>query len=280
MKKQNKIIIICFIPIISIFLVVNSLFVEYNYDVCERYPNSTSWKCNVKPPSDGMVDYGNYAGLNLGKIYNPTFVTDLAWFNENREDHGEYYLIPYNYNWVLFKENKIVGFVDKPFYSCEGNGKGIALNMDEHKKTDDKYYLDEAYKYYYGLTNSFLHDGDYWIHGFYHKDIGGTYILNSQMYCLANIYGLYEHTNDPEIKEFFDNGVKRLEMDIESYLVDGGTIYSKYSNTFKPHKGHPDYVNLVKIFYEWSDSEKLKSVYNKMAKDYNESTNTLEFELI
>ena len=45
-----------------------------------------------------MVDYKNLFGMDIGKVYNPNFVDNAAWFldSSNYEDHVDYYLIPYN----------------------------------------------------------------------------------------------------------------------------------------------------------------------------------------
>jgi hypothetical protein len=50
-----------------------------------------------------MVNYKNLYDLNIGKVYNPNFVDNADWFldSSNYEDHVDYYLIPYNYNWYL-----------------------------------------------------------------------------------------------------------------------------------------------------------------------------------
>ena len=51
-----------------------------------------------------MVDYKNLYDLNIGKVYNPNFVDNADWFldSSNYEDHVDYYLIPYNYNWYFY----------------------------------------------------------------------------------------------------------------------------------------------------------------------------------
>jgi hypothetical protein len=53
-----------------------------------------------------MVDYKNLFDLNIGKVYNPNFVDNADWFldSSNYEDHVDYYLIPYNYNWYFYSD--------------------------------------------------------------------------------------------------------------------------------------------------------------------------------
>lgn len=224
---------------------------------------STNWNCNVELTSDEngeiMVDYGNYAGLGIGKVYNPNFITNIEWFENNHDDYDSYYLVPYNYDWPIYNTNGTIT-VFAPFYSCEGQTRAMTLNHQMYNTTGEQKYLDDAYKYYYGVTDTFLNE-NYWVHGFYHDDIGGTYILNSQMYCLIAIYNFYEETNDNEIKEFFDYGIERLEYEIDWYTLENGTKYDKQTGYFKPHVEHPDYSKILMMLYEYTGNEKLAQVH-------------------
>lgn len=223
------------------------------------------WSCLVHTTDENgvyMIDYKNYEGANIGKVYNPNFISEILWFEEHLEDHGDYYMIPYEYPWPLINSDGTTTIVQPPFYSCEAQGKGMHLALSEYENTGDEKYKDMAYKFYHGMIDTEL-TNDYWIQGFYHKDIGGTSILNSQMYCLINIYGMYERTNDPEIKEFFDRGIERLEQDIDYYTVVNGTVYDKHTKFFKPHSEHPDYADILKWLQERSDSEKLAQVHEE-----------------
>lgn len=186
-----------YIPVVLSIIILPSVY----FYTEEIFKECTAWECSVSTTLDEngiyMVDYSNYANAHIGKVYNPNFVNKLSWFEENVEIYDEYYLIPYDYNWVIFNKDKSITYTEAPFYSCEGQGKAIQLSMQKYNETGDTKYRDMAYKYYYGITNTELND-NYWVYGFYHKSIGGIDILNSQMYCLINIYDFYKETNDPK----------------------------------------------------------------------------------
>jgi hypothetical protein len=87
-----------------------------------------------------MVDYKNLFGMNIGKAYNPNFVDYPDWFLNNYDDHGGYYLIPYNYDWQFYSQ------VSAPWYDCEAQSKAIFVMAKEYNATGDVKYLDFSEK--------------------------------------------------------------------------------------------------------------------------------------
>jgi len=77
-----------------------------------------------------MVDYKNLFGLKIGKVYNPNFVDNADWFldSSNYEDHVDYYLIPYNYNWDFYSE------ISAPWYGCEAQSKAMLVTAKNTMK--------------------------------------------------------------------------------------------------------------------------------------------------
>lgn len=213
-----------------------------------------------------MVNYKNLYFLGIGKVYNPNFIDDINWFMNNFEDRGDYYLIPYNYNWFVFCDF-LVCALEKPFYSCEGQGQALTVALEKYFKTKDEKFFKFAKKIFQSFVDSPLEE-DYWLQGFYHRDIGGTYILNSQIFCLLDVYTFYELTEDPIALDIFNGGVKRLENEIDSYAAEGGTIYDKYNRNFKSHSEHPEYLDILSELAKKSKSTKLAEVHDKWIEDF------------
>lgn len=226
------------------------------------------WDCvEITTDSNGvqMIDYKNLAGLGIGKVYNPGAV-DTSETPEWFLDRSQYNnvngntLLMYEYNWWLNSAEHGHQVVNGPFYSCES--QSIALRaiipLDE----------DFAYEVYEGLINPPLTE-DYWMQGFWDEEIGGTYIMNSQLYCLTYVYDFYELTGDEQVLEFYMNGVERLEKEIDSFTTVNGTWYDRYSaDNFKSHLNHPKYIEMLGEIADISNSEKLQKVYEHWNTEY------------
>ena len=108
--------------------------------------NETEWS-DIEYFTDAnnntMVDYKNLFGLNTGKVYNPNFVNNANWFlnSSNYEDHSDYYLIPYNYNWDFYSE------ISAPWYGCEAQSKAMLVTAKKYNETGDSKYLEFSKKY-------------------------------------------------------------------------------------------------------------------------------------
>ena len=266
MKRVNLIVwlLVSFVLFVFIFD-----FVIYNFSL--TYDCKT-WDCvETYYYNDGIVvvDYKNLWNMNIGKIEHPNFITNPEWYIKNAENrNNEYYIIPYNYPWSLEFTNGTYMFVkDPPFYSCEGQGNALSVLMDEYLKTNNTKYRDAAYMYFNGFEKSELND-NYWFHGFYYKTIGGTYILNSQIYCLNYLKTFYDVSGDKRALELYNKGVERLEKDIDWYTVENGTRYSKIDNVIKSHITHRSYTDILGILVNNTGSEKLERVYKKWDNDY------------
>ena len=90
-----------------------------------------------------MVDYKNLYDLNIGKVYNPNFVDNADWFidSSNYEDHVDYYLIPYNYNWYFYSD------ISAPWYGCEAQSKAMLVTAKKYNETGNSQYLEFSKKY-------------------------------------------------------------------------------------------------------------------------------------
>lgn len=221
-----------------------------------------TWDCiEIISDDNGitMVDYKNLWYLNIGKVYNPFAVDDINWFMNNFEDHGDYFLIPFEYDWYychLDNECKL----EKPFYSCEAQGNALVLSIKKYQETNNEEYLNFADKIFQSFIESPLVE-NYWFQGFYHRDIGGTYIMNSQLICLLAVYDYYELTNNPMALEIFEKGIVRLENEIDYFTTDGGTTYDKLNDNFKSHEEHPEYLELLNELSDKSKSAKLTQIH-------------------
>jgi len=96
-----------------------------------------------------MVDYKNLYDLNIGKVYNPNFVDNADWFldSSNYENHVDYYLIPYNYNWYFYSD------ISAPWYGCEAQSKAMLVTAKKYNETGDSKYLEFSKKVFNGLNS-------------------------------------------------------------------------------------------------------------------------------
>ena len=209
-----------------------------------------------------MVDYKNLFGLNIGKVYNPNFVDNADWFldSSNYEDHGDYYLIPYNYNWHFYSK------LSAPWYGCEAQSKAMLVTAKKYNETGDSKYLEFSKKVFNGLNSPVLnHDG--WLLGVAIENNHGK-ILNSQLFCVANLMTYYEYTGDERALKLFKKGVDVLEKNIDDLSTDCGTYYTLSKDRLVSHQKHPEYMKMLERLYLMTESNTLKNTLDDWQYDY------------
>jgi len=209
-----------------------------------------------------MVDYKNLFGLEIGKVYNPNFVDNANWFldSSNYEEYGDYYLIPYNYDWHYYSK------LSAPWYGCEAQSKAMLVTAKKYNETGDSKYLEFSKKVFNGLNSPVLnHDG--WLMGVVTEKNNGK-ILNSQLFCVANLMTYYEYTGDERALKLFKKGVDVLEKNINDLSVDCGTYYSLSKNRVVSHQKHPEYMKMLERLYLMTESNTLKNTLDKWQHDY------------
>ena len=209
-----------------------------------------------------MVDYKNLFGLNIGKVYNPNFVDNADWFldSSNYEDHVDYYLIPYNYNWHFYSK------ISAPWYGCEAQSKAMLVTAKKYNETGDSKYLQFSKKVFNGLNSPVLNQ-DGWLLGVVTENNNGK-ILNSQLFCVANLMTYYEYTGDERALTLFKKGVDVLEENINDLSVDCGTYYSLSKDRFVSHQQHPEYMKMLERLYLMTGSNTLKNTLDDWQYDY------------
>ncbi|MDW0245120.1 MAG: D-glucuronyl C5-epimerase family protein [Nitrososphaeraceae archaeon] len=209
-----------------------------------------------------MVDYKNLFGLNIGKVYNPNFVDNADWFldSSNYEDHGDYYLIRYNYNWHFYSK------ISAPWYGCEAQSKAMLVTAKKYNETGESKYLEFSTKVFNGLNSPVLNQ-DGWLLGVVTENNNGK-ILNSQLFCVANLMTYYKYTGDERALKLFKKGVDVLEKNINDLSVNCGTYYSLSKNRIVSHQQHPEYMKLLERLYLMTGSDTLKNTLDKWQHDY------------
>jgi D-glucuronyl C5-epimerase C-terminus len=209
-----------------------------------------------------MVDYKNLYGLNIGKVYNPNFVDNADWFLDSRnyEDHVDYYLIPYNYKWHFYSK------ISPPWYGCEAQSKAMLVTAKKYNETGDSTYLEFSKKVFNGLNSPVLNQGG-WLLGVV-AEKNNAIILNSQLFCVANLMTYYEYTGDERALTLFKKGVDVLEKNINDLSGDCGTYYSLSKDKFVSHQQHPEYLKMLERLYLMTGSNTLKNTLDKWQHDY------------
>jgi D-glucuronyl C5-epimerase C-terminus len=209
-----------------------------------------------------MVDYKNLFGLNIGKVYNPNFVDNADWFfdSSNYEDHVDYYLVPYNYNWHFYSK------ISAPWYGCEAQSKAMLVTAKKYNETGDSKYLEFSKKVFNGLNSPVLNQ-DGWLLGVV-TEKNNAKILNSQLFCVANLMSYYEYTGDERALTLFNKGVDVLEKNINDLSGDCGTYYSLSKDNFVLHQDHPEYIKMLERLYLMTGSNTLKNTLDKWQHDY------------
>jgi D-glucuronyl C5-epimerase C-terminus len=225
----------------------------------------TDWS-DIEYLSDGnnntMVDYKNLLGLNIGKVYNPNFVDNADWFLDHRnyEDHGDYYLIPYNYNWYFYSD------ISAPWYGCEAQSKAMLVTAKKYNETGDSKYLEFSKKVFDGLNSPVL-NRDGWLLGVA-IDNKNAKILNSQLFCVANLMTYYEYAGDERALYLFKKGVDIVERNINDLSTDCGTYYTLSKDNLVSHQKHPEYIKMLERLYLMTESNTLKNMLDKWQHDY------------
>jgi hypothetical protein len=209
-----------------------------------------------------MVDYKNLFGLNIGKVYNPNFVDNADWFlgSSNYEDHVDYYLIPYNYNWHFYS------VISAPWYGCEAQSKAMLVTAKKYNETGDSKYLKFSKKVFNGLNSPVLNQHG-WLLGVAIENKNAK-ILNSQLFCVANLMTYYEYTGDNRALTLFKKGVNVLEKNIKDLSTDCGTYYTLSKDRLVSHQKHPEYIKMLERLYLMSGSNTLKNSLEKWKHDY------------
>jgi hypothetical protein len=225
----------------------------------------TGWS-DIEYLSDGnnntMVNYKNLFGLDIGKVYNPNFVDDADWFldSSNYEDHVDYYLVPYNYNWHFNSK------ISAPWYGCEAQSKAMLVTAKKYNGTGNFKYLEFSKKVFNGLNSPVLNQ-DGWLLGVVTEKHNAK-ILNSQLFCVANLMTYYEYTGDERALILFKNGVDVVEKNINDLSEDCGTYYSLSKDRFVSHQKHPEYIKMLERLYLMTESNTLKNTLDKWQHDY------------
>ena len=209
-----------------------------------------------------MVDYKNLFDLNIGKVYNPNFVDNADWYldSSNYEDHEDYYLIPYNYNWHFYSK------ISAPWYGCEAQSKAMLVTAKKYNETGDSQYLEFSKKVFNGLNSPVLnHDG--WLLGVA-AEKNNAKILNSQLFCVANLMTYYEYTGNERALKLFKKGVDVVEKNINDLTEDCGTYYSLSKDNLVSYQKHPEYIKMLERLYLMTESITLKNTLDKWQHDY------------
>jgi len=209
-----------------------------------------------------MVDYKNLLGLNIGKVYNPNFVDNADWFLDSRnyEDHRDYYLIPYNYNWYFYSD------ISAPWYGCEAQTKAMLVTAKKYNETGDSKYLEFSKEVFNGLNSPVLNQHG-WLLGVA-IDNKNAKILNSQLFCVANLMTYYEYTGDGRALTLFKKGVDVVERNINDLSTDCGTYYTLSKDNLVSHQKHPEYIKMLERLYLMTESNTLKNTLDKWHHDY------------
>jgi D-glucuronyl C5-epimerase C-terminus len=209
-----------------------------------------------------MVDYKNLYDLNIGKVYNPNFVDNADWFldSSNYEDHVDYYLIPYNYNWYFYSD------ISAPWYGCEAQSKAMLVTAKKYNETGHSKYLEFSKKVFNGLNSPVLNQ-DGWLLGVVAEN-NNAKILNSQLFCVANLMTYYEYTGDERALTLFKKGVDVLEKNINDLSGDCGTYYSLSKDKIVSHQQHPEYMKMLERLYLMTGSNTLKNTLDDWQHDY------------
>jgi len=227
--------------------------------------NETEWsdiEYHRDAKNNTMVDYKNLFGLNIGKVYNPNFIDNADWFldSSNYENHGDYYLIPYRYNWYYYTD------ISGPWYGCEAQSKAMLVTAKKYNETGESRYVEFSKKVFNGLNSSVLNQ-DGWLLGVAIENKNAK-ILNSQLFCVANLMTYYEYTGDERALTLFKKGVNVLEKNIDDLTAKCGTYYTLSKDRYVSHQQHPEYLKMLERLYLMTGSNTLKSTLNDWQHDY------------
>jgi hypothetical protein len=142
----------------------------------------------------------------------------------------------------------------------------MLVTAKKYNETGDSKYLEFSKKVFNGLNSPVLNQ-DGWLLGVVTENNNGK-ILNSQLFCVANLMTYYEYTGDERALKLFKKGVDVLEKNINDLSEDCGTYYSLSKDRFVSHQKHPEYIKMLERLNLMTESNTLKNTLDKWRHDY------------
>jgi D-glucuronyl C5-epimerase C-terminus len=146
----------------------------------------------------------------------------------------------------------------------------MLVTAKKYNETGDSEYLEFSKKVFNGLNSPVLNQ-DGWLLGVAAEN-NNAKILNSQLFCVANVMTYYEYTGDERALTLFKKGVDVLEKNIDDLSVDCGTYYSlskdKSKDKIVSHQKHPEYIKMLERLYLMTKSNTLKNTLDKWQHSY------------
>jgi hypothetical protein len=150
----------------------------------------------------------------------------------------------------------------------------MLVTAKKYNETGDSKYLEFSKKVFSGLNSPVLNK-DGWLLGVAAEN-NNAKILNSQLFCVANLMTYYEYTGDERALTLFKKGVDVLEKNINDLSVDCGTYYSlskdKSKDKIVSHLKHPEYIKMLERLYLMTGNNTLKNTLDKWQHDYLSSS--------
>jgi len=121
------------------------------------------------------------------------------------------------------------------------------VTAKKYNETGDSKYLEFSKKVFNGLNSPVLNQHG-WLLGVAIENKNAK-ILNSQLFCVANLMTYYEYTSDERALKLFKKGVDILEKNINDLSEDCGTYYTLSKDRLVSHQKHPEYIQMLERLY-------------------------------
>jgi hypothetical protein len=148
----------------------------------------------------------------------------------------------------------------------EAQSKAMLVTAKKYNETGDSEYLEFSRKVFNGLNSHVLNHGGWLLGVATEKNYGK--ILNSQLFCVANLMTYYEYTGDEQALTLFKKGLDVVEKNINNFSTDCGTYYTLSKDNLVSHQKHPEYIKMLERLYLMTESHTLKKTLDKWQHDY------------
>jgi hypothetical protein len=142
----------------------------------------------------------------------------------------------------------------------------MLVTAKKYNETGDTKYLEFSKKVFNGLKSPVLNK-EGWLLGVAIEN-NNAKILNSQLFCVANLMTYHEYIRDDRALILFKNAVDVVEKNISHLSTDCGTYYNLSKDNLVSYQKHPEYIKMLERLYLMTKSTTLKNAMEKWQHGY------------
>lgn len=168
--------------------------------------------------------------------------------------------------------------IKSPWVSAMAQGQGISVLLRAYQLNPKEIYLQSAIQagesFFYQLEEggvaSYDNKGDVWLEEY--PSFPLSHVLNGFIWSIFGVYDLYKVTTDDKYKKLFEECIKTVKNNIESYNVNGWSRYDLIRSdlsTIEYHLTHIAQLQVLRSILKDNFFDKYLDLWIKSAKSKN-----------